>query len=419
MSIIEALRQPHTAISYYMTEALVGAHPKKHVFAADGAPFNLLGYEETENCKITTTEGVTPELQWSWHADGKPLYRNTKAGRFQVKWNDHTLEAVILVWSEGFYSKQDRVWLIADTEDIAKSFYYEVCRWTNEVREEVLVFSGDCWSKSRELAKDIRNSTAENLILEPALKDAIWGDFERFFASKEMYAAHGIPWKRGVLLLGPPGNGKSHTVKALVNHLGLPALYIKSLLSQHSTEHAGIQSIFKKARDMAPCLLILEDLDSHLQKGNRSFFLNELDGFASNEGVLTLATSNYPERLDPSILQRPSRFDRKYHFNLPALAERRRYLEYWNERAEETLRMDPAEIEDIATGSDGFSFAYLRELVISSRMHWIHEQSSMAGVMQSQLVLLREQMATSEEVPGYSTPLLEDLGEDEAPWRGV
>ena len=410
MSILEALRQPATAISYYMTETLINAHPDKHIFAADGSAFNLLGYQGTGNCQVTPVDGVALELQWSWHAAGKPLYRNTKAGRFQVKWNGHELEAVILVWPEGFYSTKDRVWLIADSEDVANSFYYEVCRWTNEVRDEVLVFSGGCWSKSPELAKDIRSSTGENLILEPTLKDAIWGDFERFFASKEMYAANGIPWKRGVLLLGPPGNGKSHTVKALVNHLGLPALYIKSLVSQHSTEHACIQSIFRKARDMAPCLLLLEDLDSHLQKGNRSFFLNELDGFASNEGVLTLATSNYPERLDPSILQRPSRFDRKYHFGLPAVAERQRYLAYWNERAEVPLRMDPADVEEIASGSDGFSFAYLRELVISSRMQWIHEQSSMAGVMQGQLSLLRQQMSTSDEVPGYSIPL---GGEDE------
>ncbi len=405
MPILEALRQPATAISYFMTQALVGAHRDKHVFAADGSPFNLLGYPETGNCEVTQVEGVTPELQWSWQANGKPLYRSTRAGRFQVVWNGHALEAIILVWPSSLYSNYEHVWLIADTEDIARSFYYEVCRWANEVREEVLVFSGDCWSKSRELARDIGSSTAENLILDPLLKEAIWGDFERFFASKEMYAAHGIPWKRGVLLLGPPGNGKSHTVKALINHLGLPALYIKSLLSQHSTEHVSIQSIFKKARDMAPCLLILEDLDSHLQKGNRSFFLNELDGFASNEGVLTLATSNYPERLDPSILQRPSRFDRKYHFGLPALAERQRFLTYWNERAEVSLRMDPAEVEEIAVGTDGFSFAYLRELVISSRMQWIHEQSPMAGVMHGQLSLLRQQMSTSDEVPGYSTPI--------------
>ena len=59
---------------------------------------------------------------------------------------------------------------------------------------------------------------------------------------------------------------------------------------------------------------------------NRSFFLNEMDGFAANGGILTLATSNHPERLDPAIVQRPSRFDRTYRFDLPAQRERAAYM---------------------------------------------------------------------------------------------
>ena len=63
---------------------------------------------------------------------------------------------------------------------------------------------------------------------------------------------------------------------------------------------------------------------------NRSFFLNQLDGFAHNDGILTLATTNHPDRLDPAIVDRPSRFDRKYHFGLPALRARARTWRMWN-----------------------------------------------------------------------------------------
>lgn len=72
---------------------------------------------------------------------------------------------------------------------------------------------------------------------------------------------------------------------------------------------------------------------------NRSFFLNELDGFATNVGIVALATTNHPERLDPSILDRPSRFDRKYPFELPVMAERQSYIELWNTSLKPALRL--------------------------------------------------------------------------------
>jgi SpoVK/Ycf46/Vps4 family AAA+-type ATPase len=85
--------------------------------------------------------------------------------------------------------------------------------------------------------------------------------------------------------------------------------------------------------------ILLEDLDALLTDENRSFFLNELDGFATNDGVVLLATTNHPERLDPAILDRPGRFDRKYHFNLPALAERTQYMKLWNASLQNNMRL--------------------------------------------------------------------------------
>ena len=64
----------------------------------------------------------------------------------------------------------------------------------------------------------------------------------------------------------------------------------------------AITAVFQKARRHAPCVLIFEDLDSLVTKHKRSFFLNEMDGFAGNDGILALATTNHPEKLDPAIL---------------------------------------------------------------------------------------------------------------------
>jgi AAA+ superfamily predicted ATPase len=141
----------------------------------------------------------------------------------------------------------------------------------------------------------------------------------------------------------------------------------------------------------------MEDLDSLIDEENRAFFLNELDGFASNVGIVALATTNHPERLDPSIVDRPSRFDRKYHFELPALEERLAYIHLWNNGLQSNLRLSDAGIAAVAEQTEEFSFAYLKELFLSSIMQWINTPGAADGmdaVMYEQIETLREQMAT-------------------------
>ena len=76
-------------------------------------------------------------------------------------------------------------------------------------------------------------------------------------------------------------------------------------------EEYSITQIFNKARQLAPCIIILEDLDSLINDNNRSFFLNQLDGLSGNDGLFLIATTNHFDRLDPGLSERPSRFDRK------------------------------------------------------------------------------------------------------------
>lgn len=72
-----------------------------------------------------------------------------------------------------------------------------------------------------------------------------------------------------------------------------------------------MRMVFTKARQLSPCVLVLEDLDSLINERNRSFFLNELDGLEGNDGILLMGTTNHFDRLDPGLSSRPSRFDRK------------------------------------------------------------------------------------------------------------
>jgi hypothetical protein len=329
---------------------------------------------------------------------------------FTVQWKDNTLDILVMHWSEGFGRVVYAYWILGDSHQIAKDFIKEVCHWNAELRGEVLVFSGGCWKKDAQLFKAIQGASFDNLILRGNLKQQIREDLERFFTMHQTYDEYGIPWKRGVLFVGPPGNGKTHTVKALINALNMPCLYVKSFRAEHSTDEDNIHAVFDRARKSAPCVLVLEDLDSLLNAQNRSFFLNELDGFATNAGIVTLATTNHPEKLDPSILDRPSRFDRKYPFDLPEQPERLAYITLWNETLKPALRISEAGAIQLSELTAGFSFAYLKELFLSSMMHWVGSagQETMEQALIEQVDVLREQMIStpdiSEEPPQPELP---------------
>ena len=147
----------------------------------------------------------------------------------------------------------------------------------------------------------------------------------------------------------------------------VPTLYVKSLAGCHGPEYA-IREIFVKARRTTPCLLIFEDLDSLIQDKVKSFFLNEIDGLESNEGLMILGSTNHLERLDAGISKRPGRFDRKYHFTLPAKPERVKYCDYWRSKLakNKTIDFPPKLTEAIAEITEGFSFAYLKETFVTS-----------------------------------------------------
>ncbi|HWC77320.1 MAG TPA: ATP-binding protein, partial [Blastocatellia bacterium] len=172
-----------------------------------------------------------------------------------------------------------------------------------------------------------------------------------------------------------------------------PCLYVKSFAACYGTDHDRIRQVFKQARKTAPCIVVLEDLDSLIDDDNRSFFLNELDGFAENTGVVVLATTNHPDRLDPAILDRPSRFDRKYYFQLPSADGRLTYLKRWRDSVQPELRFSDLALRKTVEISDDFSFAYLKELCVSAMMEWMAASSnSMDQILCMRATLLRKEM---------------------------
>lgn len=440
--ISEMLLLPAAAIDYHLSQHLLQLFPDKAFIESEGY-FNVEGYAQAQQCMLTRKTYSYNQMNTYWQGPEPqrlhPHHMGLQMGGmiingmnpfpaftalptqnaasetqdavnkawFEVQWQGNTLDVLLLnIQGEGFM--KSHFWLLAETEAIARSFLAAVCRWDAEIRGEVLVFDNGCWYKDEYLFQDIQNATFANLILRGSLKQEILDDLVQFFASRTLYEEHDVPWKRGILFVGPAGNGKTHTVKALINSLEQPCLYVKSFRAPHTqgADEFNIRQVFDRARRTAPCVLVLEDLDSLLTPQNRSFFLNELDGFASNIGIVTLATTNHPERLDPSILDRPSRFDRKYPFDLPELPERSAYMRMWNESLKPSLRLTEEGVVKISELTDGFSFAYLKELFLSSKMRWIAhpQQGTMEQVMSEQVGKLREQMLSVNILPASEIP---------------
>jgi len=390
--IRDALYKPNDYIAYHVGRELAELHPGKTIVEGATWYFDLESFVRAERCSVMEEKCVFHHVRTDWEGVGRKLTQHIENSWLNVLWKGHLLEVVLLTWTES--CRRRRQWIVADERNIAEDFFNAVCEWSCEVRGEILVYHDGDFEKDKELFDSIKNATFDNLVLAGSLKQHIQNDFQQFFNSRELYERYGIPWKRGAVFIGPPGNGKTHTLKALVNQLEKPCLYVRSFKSEYGTEQEHMSEVFKRARMTPSCLVVLEDLDSMIDDKNRAFFLNELDGFQSNAGVVVLATTNHPENLDSSILDRPSRFDRKYYFQLPEKAERLAYIAKWNEELQPELRVTESGAAAVVRETENFSFAYLKELFVASMVQWMSAGGSMDEVILAQVAQLRSQMTS-------------------------
>lgn len=357
--------QPH-AVRTFVTQRLSDRFPGKSVAVTDDGSFDVENW--AHHTKRVTLEHPSPSTVVRLvHDEGWSLV----AGHTRFAWKGQQLEVVSVTVPRGF-EEQRLTWVVSNTLGDFSALFPEVVAFNREVHGEVLVFAAGCFSKDATLQRAIEATRFDDLVLTPTLAQSLQSDVRQFLASREVYERAGAVWKRGILLLGPPGNGKTHAIKGLIREAALPCLYVKSFTGRYTEPADAIPKVFARARQLAPCVVVLEDLDALIDDENRSFLLNELDGFAANTGIITIASSNHPERLDPSLIHRPSRFDRKYRFELPDLVLRRQYLDRWAQRVPEGV--SEASLAQAAQESDDFTFAYLKELTLSTQMQWASEQ---------------------------------------------
>jgi SpoVK/Ycf46/Vps4 family AAA+-type ATPase len=205
----------------------------------------------------------------------------------------------------------------------------------------------------------------DSVVLDAVTSRMVRTDFELFFQREEWFRQHNLPYRRGYLFWGSPGNGKSATLRVMASHPHIRAYALD--LSDMEEKSADVLHLFEKAAANTPALVLLEDIDRAFPtEGKRtreravSFqtLLNCLDGVGTQDGIIVVATANDPTCLDPAILKRPGRFDRVVQFRNPDADLRRQYYQ----RLSPILKGD--EFEMAIEKTEGFSFAQLRESYI-------------------------------------------------------
>jgi ATP-dependent 26S proteasome regulatory subunit len=212
--------------------------------------------------------------------------------------------------------------------------------------------------------KDLNLDEIVDLPMEEATE--VLEGIETFWKRKEKYAEYGFTFKRGVLLYGNPGNGKSVLINKLAKLLlegfkGI-VLYITSAaeLDHYYKFSSEILRIIEPERKL---FVVMEDIDGIVSyKENETTLLNILDGVNQLDNVVYLATTNYPEKLSARITNRPSRFDLRVEIKAPNEECRRIYFK---------AKLKPADLEQIdlekwVRETDGLSMAHLGEVIKSA-----------------------------------------------------
>jgi AAA+ superfamily predicted ATPase len=207
----------------------------------------------------------------------------------------------------------------------------------------------------------------EDVFLEESLKKEIYRSIDQFFLeSGEFFKTYDIPYKRGVLLYGKPGNGKTTLVKSIASSINAPVAYWQ--ITEFTSSHT-IKEVFTSVLKLTPMVLVIEDIDS-MPSSVRSVFLNILDGATSKEGIFLIGTTNYPEKIDPALMNRSGRFDRAYEIKLPTKEFRYQYL--LNKKIDRILNSE--EIHEVIKATANFSYAQLNELYTSIALEWHYDQ---------------------------------------------
>ena len=193
-----------------------------------------------------------------------------------------------------------------------------------------------------------------------------------YLHNPEKYREIGANMPKGVLLVGPPGTGKTMLAKAVAGEANVPFFsmsgseFVEMFVGMGASK---VRDLFKQAKEKAPCIVFIDEIDAIGQKRNSGHMggndereqtlnqlLTEMDGFEGNSGVIILAATNRPESLDPA-LTRPGRFDRRVPVELPDLKGREAILKVHAKKIKVAEDVDYLAVARMASGASGAELA--------------------------------------------------------------
>lgn len=205
--------------------------------------------------------------------------------------------------------------------------------------------------------KDVRLD--DLLRLPDPVCDILLEEFVGFWSKAPAIAERGLNVKRGLLLWGPPGSGKTSALQIMAHHMVTQMNGIVFLVQNPRVCAEGLQ-VFRAIEPNRPVICLYEDIDAIIAIYGESDLLALLDGELQINGVVNVATTNYPECLDRRFVDRPGRFDRITFVGMPAEAARAAYF---------AAKAPDVSEERRATwvrASEGWSMAHLREMIVAT-----------------------------------------------------
>lgn len=204
---------------------------------------------------------------------------------------------------------------------------------------------------------DVANVVTDELIEFPdSQSDQIIAEIDLFWGLKKKFNEFKLLHKRGYILWGPQGSGKSSTIAFIMKKMVTTGGLV--IVADSPQLLSGALSSLRSVEPNRPVVIIWEDLDSVVRQYGESEVLSVLDGESQVDNICFIATTNFPELLNDRITNRPSRFDRIERIGMPSAEARKIYLE-----AKVGTTFSPDGI-DLVAESDGLSIAHLRELII-------------------------------------------------------
>ena len=239
--------------------------------------------------------------------------------------------------------------------------------------KDSLMFGGMGKSDAKIYVQSTKGIRFDDVAGEDEAKESL-AEIVDYLHNPQKYTDVGASMPKGVLLVGPPGTGKTMLAKAVAGEANVPFFSISG--SEFVEMFVGmgaskVRDLFKQAKEKAPCIVFIDEIDAIGKKRDNQLssndereqtlnqLLTEMDGFDDNNGVIILAATNRPESLDPA-LTRPGRFDRRVPVELPDLAGREAILKV---HAKKIKTADDVNFHTIARMASGASGAELANMI--------------------------------------------------------